>query len=185
MSIEIWYKQGYPLSPPSLSSTYFCHSMYSPQCFLSLSVSETYMLLWPCSSALLILNPSLSHVDPAYTSPIFFLPFLRSRSTVPCLLSRPFQPRANTAAPHPLLHIASQEKWPHTSSCLGLPPPHPRSPVSGLAHSIDTEDQRLTITFTNDIVVTAKPFFTGCPDCYSQLPSENYKSHFQPREHAQ
>lgn len=147
--------------------------MYSSHCFLSLS--EIYMLLCPHSSTLLILKPSLSHVGPAYASPVFFLAFLRSSSAAPCLLSRHFQPWANTAAPYS--HRLPGKGF-QVSSCLSLPLPHPHSSVSGSTRSIDTREECLflTITFMNGIVVTAKPFFTGFPDSYSPLPSENCKS---------
>lgn len=144
------------------------------------------MLLWACSLALLILNSSLSHVGPAYTFSIFFLPFLSFSSTAPCLLSGPFQPRPNTAAPHPGLHITFQESIPRPAPA-SLPLPHPCSPVSSSALSTGTEDQRLflRVAFMTDIVVTAKTFFTDFPDCCSQLPSENDKIRFQRREPAQ
>lgn len=94
-------------------------------------------------------------------------------------------PGANTAAPHSRLHIASRESVPSPAPASVSHCPIPPA-VSGLAHSTDTEHQCLflTVTFMNCIVVAAKPFFTRFPDCYSQLPSENCKSHFQLSEPA-
>lgn len=115
---------------------------------------------------------------------LIHLPF--SSFAAPCLLSRPFQPRPNTAAPYPGLHVTFQESIPRPAPA-SLPLPHPRSPVSSSACSTGTEDERLflRVAFMTDIGVTAKPFFTGLPDCCSQLPPENDKIRFQHRKPAQ
>lgn len=95
---------------------------YSLPWFLSLPVSETYMPLWPCSSITLILNRSFPHVGPAYISLIFFLPFLRSSSTVSACSPDPSSWGQDRCTSPPASHRFPR-KCPQVSSCFSLPLP--------------------------------------------------------------
>lgn len=111
-SIEIRYKENtlLPVYPPYASLIHVFPSV------LSLSVLETSMLLWPCSSALLIL--CAMHVL------LMYLSFCPSRSTMQqCCPTPALQSRANAAPPG--LRTTSQGKGPQARSCLSLPPTTP------------------------------------------------------------
>lgn len=126
---------------PRLSFTCFCYQC-TPLSAFSVSFGDfnAPLTLLFCSA-----NP-LCHAGAAVLS----LPFCS-----PAVLPTPaLQPRADAA--HPGLHSTSRESGP--SPLLPQPPTdHPRGPVSA---SRDNEHQRVlvTITFRNDVVVTANPF---------------------------
>lgn len=123
-------------------------------CVRSLSVLEISMLLWPCSSALLILC--------AMQALLLQLSFRPCRSAIQhCCPTPALQSRAN--AVHSL-HSTSRESVP--GPLLPQPPTdHPRGAVSASAHSTDYKHQRVlvTIAFRNDAVATATPFSISFP----------------------
>lgn len=120
-----------------------------------LSVLETSMQLWPCSSALLIL--CAIHVL------LMYLPLCPSRSTTrQCCLTPALQSRARLLIPA----FTPPPRKASPGALLPQPPTdHFLSPVSDSAHSTNNEDRRVfvTISFRNDDVVTAKPFSASFP----------------------